>query len=623
LALSPNVVNAIYREQPTANATIDSYTVTYGFDHTLTLGSLKPDGTSALSTSRTAVNGDDSVTGLGVTIEGATYSTAGKLIYRLTPYTLTDGLAKLGYATNQTGGSLLTVQKKSVDLAGFVVDNKVYDGNTTATPTLAITAGLVGAEQINVSGSASFNSKNVLTANLVTVDSVTLSDGANGELASNYSLTAGQTATAFITPAPLTATVSAPNKVYDGNTTATPTLAITAGLVGAEQINVSGSASFNSKNVLTANLVTVQSVTLADGTSGDLASNYSLSVGQTTVAQITPASVTVSDIASASAVTGSFRPGAAVLVGIIGNDSVAGSVSLESPSYSAPGYLQVGDYKQTVNALSGSDASNYMVTGFTTTLANYTVTPLPPKSSASQQAVAVAALTRLPVNSVAQQRRNDISTPSSSTPSSSTQPSNSNSASSKPAANQQPDSPVLSTQTASAPPMRDASQADSALQTAGTRKPEVVLASLKQRTGRNAPTVRSPEATVASPLVAGFTEQDIDFAPSWNAMPTTPNVFAPPPTSLNADPSTSDSAQLDWEAQMYAGIREVLQSPVTYHVLTGASSVVFLVKTLLPSLLPTFQVPGSLPNSPPVRVPTAPGSMASGRTTWGRWLGRV
>ena len=118
-------MNAIYREQPTANATIDSYTVTYGFDHTLTLASLKPDGTSALSTSRTAVNGDDTLTGLGITIPGATYSPAGKLNYRLTPYTLTDGLAKLGYATNQTGGSLLTVQKKTVDLAGFLVDNKV------------------------------------------------------------------------------------------------------------------------------------------------------------------------------------------------------------------------------------------------------------------------------------------------------------------------------------------------------------------------------------------------------------------------------------------------------------------------------------------------------------------
>jgi hypothetical protein len=151
------------------------------------------------------------------------------------------------------------------DITGVTAPSKVYDGNTTATPTLAITAGLVGAEQINVSGSASFNSKNVLTAHVVTVDSVTLSDGLNGALASNYSLSTGQTTAATITPAPLTATVTAPNKVYDGNTNALPTLAISAGLVGNEQLGVSATASFNSKDVLTAHVVTVDSVTLSDG----------------------------------------------------------------------------------------------------------------------------------------------------------------------------------------------------------------------------------------------------------------------------------------------------------------------------------------------------------------------
>ncbi len=139
LALSPNVVNAIYREQPTATANIDNYTVTYGYDDTTTLSSLKPDGSSALSTSRVAVNGDESVTGLGVIIEGARYSTGNKLNYRATPYTLTDGLAKLGYATSQTGGSLLTVEKKSIDLVGFRVENKAYDGNITATFSGAVT----------------------------------------------------------------------------------------------------------------------------------------------------------------------------------------------------------------------------------------------------------------------------------------------------------------------------------------------------------------------------------------------------------------------------------------------------------------------------------------------------
>jgi trimeric autotransporter adhesin len=114
-------------------------------------------------------------------------------------------------------------------------------------PHLAITAGLVAGEQLGVTGTASFNSKAVLTANVVTVDSISLADGTG--LASNYSLSAGQTTAAFITPAPLTASVTAPNKVYDGTSTATPSLSITAGLVGAEQISLSGTASFNSQRM--------------------------------------------------------------------------------------------------------------------------------------------------------------------------------------------------------------------------------------------------------------------------------------------------------------------------------------------------------------------------------------
>jgi autotransporter-associated beta strand protein len=186
LALGPNVVNAIYREQPTANATIDSYTVTYGFDHTLTLASLKPNGTSPLSTSRSAVNGDDSVAGLGVLIEGATYSTAGKLNYRVTPYTLTDGLAKLGYAMQQSGGSLLTVEKKAVNLVGFVVDNKVYDGNANATFSGAVTLGALETNDVATftSATGTFADRHVGTK-LVTVTGVVMA-GADKD---NYSVT--------------------------------------------------------------------------------------------------------------------------------------------------------------------------------------------------------------------------------------------------------------------------------------------------------------------------------------------------------------------------------------------------------------------------------------------------
>ena len=76
------------------------------------------------------------------------------------------------------------------------------------------------------------------TGKTVTVDTVTLSDGTNGGLASNYSLAAGQTTTANVTAKALSATVSAANKVYDGATTATGALSL-SGLIGSETLNTS------------------------------------------------------------------------------------------------------------------------------------------------------------------------------------------------------------------------------------------------------------------------------------------------------------------------------------------------------------------------------------------------
>jgi hypothetical protein len=124
-------------------------------------------------------------------------------------------------------------------------------------------------------------------------------------------------------------------------------------------------------------------------------------------------------------------------------------------------------------------------------------------------------------------------------------------------------------------------------------------------------------------LLAGFTEQDMDFTPPAPATSSLPDVFSSAPSTLASNNAESDNRALDVEERFYAGVREVIQSPVTYQVLTGASSVAFLVKTLVPSLLPTLPVPGGVPSSPPVRLPTSPGSMVSGRTSLGRWLGRA
>ena len=74
-------------------------------------------------------------------------------------------------------------------------------------------SGYVGSETVSHSITATFENKNVGSNKVVTANSITLADGTNGGLASNYSISTGQTTTANITAKVLSATASASNKV--------------------------------------------------------------------------------------------------------------------------------------------------------------------------------------------------------------------------------------------------------------------------------------------------------------------------------------------------------------------------------------------------------------------------
>lgn len=202
-----------------------------------------------------------------------------------------------------TGGGSLSasdgvITPKALSATGLLSADKAYDGTLTAAVlgTATLQAGVaVGSgsasdgraylgDVIHLAGTAvgAFNSKDVLGASSVSFTGLDL----GGADAGNYTLAALAPVSQHITPRALSATVTAPDKVYDGNTTARPTLTLSAGLVGAETLGVSASGQFNSKNVAGAHTVTVDSVNLADGSNGGLASNYSLAAGQTTSAHI-------------------------------------------------------------------------------------------------------------------------------------------------------------------------------------------------------------------------------------------------------------------------------------------------------------------------------------------------
>ena len=150
-----------------------------------------------------------------------------------------------------------TINKKVLTATASATD-KTYDGNTAAaTGTTLALSGFIPGETITATVTDStFNSKNVNDANTVTVNSLTLNDGTDGNgatvgKASNYSLANGQTAVAKITAKALTATASATDKTYDGNTAAaTGTTLALSGFIPGETITATVTDStFNSKNV--------------------------------------------------------------------------------------------------------------------------------------------------------------------------------------------------------------------------------------------------------------------------------------------------------------------------------------------------------------------------------------
>src|SRR5207244_8756081 len=99
--------------------------------------------------------------------------------------------------------------------------SRVYDGTAAATVTL--TSDKLGADDVSAAyTSASFASKNVGTGKAVSVSGISIS----GADTVNYNLTnVTAPTTANITPKDLAVTASVIDKIYDGNATATVTLA--------------------------------------------------------------------------------------------------------------------------------------------------------------------------------------------------------------------------------------------------------------------------------------------------------------------------------------------------------------------------------------------------------------
>jgi hypothetical protein len=264
-----------------------------------------------------------------------------------------------------------SITAKPLTMTGTAITNKEYDALTTpGTLTLGTLSGLAGTETLTPTGNAAdYPSANVGTrASTVTY---TLANGANGGLASNYSL-AAQSVNGTITAKPLSITSpSIVSKPYNATRTAgSVTVGTLSGFIGDETVSANGAgADYSSANVGTYPGVVV-TYTLANGTNGGLATNYSLATG-TATGEITakPLSITAPTITSrvynASLSAGTVTVG--ILSGFIGEERV--SATGAAANYTSK---NVGTYPDVEVSYSLADGAGGLAANYS--LANGTAT---------------------------------------------------------------------------------------------------------------------------------------------------------------------------------------------------------------------------------------------------------
>jgi hypothetical protein len=266
------------------------------------------------------------------------------------------------YAITKVNGTLF-IDQKEVSLSA----TKTYDGNKTLTGTqLSISTG-VGSETLGFT-QASIHSKNVADNSVNFVDAVSLSNGSNGGLASNYklpALTAGVNNSVVLTAKALTGSITGATTTY-GTATATGAVSLN-GKVGTDDVQASSTATLVNAATSTSGQLRAGSYvqTVSSGLTGADAANYSFA-GFTTP----NANYVVNKLALTGAIgqglstySNNLVTGAVSLTNTVGGDDVlANGVNIDTTgNTSTSGHLKAGVHTgiQSISSLSGADKDNY------------------------------------------------------------------------------------------------------------------------------------------------------------------------------------------------------------------------------------------------------------------------
>ena len=356
LTVSAVVANKVY--DGTTNATVESYGLS---------GFVGDQAVNAVYTGDATFATKNVGTAIPVSITGIELTSG------------TNGGLASNYTVASTVASSANITPASLQIAGLIVDNKVYDGTTTAyfDTASSVLSGLIGTDQVQLGSlTGTFATKNVGNNIRIGGGAVVLT----GADATDYTLIPPTGLTANITPRPLTVTATGVNKVYNGAANGAVTLSDAP--ISGDSVNVSyASASFLDKNVGNGKYVDVSGIMI----SGADAEDYTVNTTANTFANITPAPLVVAAIGQSKPYDGTTLATVQFTDNALPGDHV--SVTDTSSTFSS---ASVGTGKTiTVNGVSlfGADAADYSVIDTTaTTTANITgvvtTTPPPPPPTA-------------------------------------------------------------------------------------------------------------------------------------------------------------------------------------------------------------------------------------------------
>ncbi|OWK41894.1 hypothetical protein FRUB_03972 [Fimbriiglobus ruber] len=302
----------------------------------------------------------------------------------LTPFgTVNDGDGGNDYTYTFVPVATGVITPVSLAVTGITAADKVYDGTAAATlnTAAATLVGVFGGDVVRLTSAGAvgtFAGPDVGTGIAVAVTGLAL----GGAEAGDYTLIQ-PTATAGITPAPLTVTgITAADKVYDGTTAATlnTTAAVLAGVLGGDAVtlNAGGAAgTFVTKDVGTGVAVMATGLTLGGIRAGD----YTLTQPATT-ADITPVALAVTGITAADKVydgttAATLDTAGAALTGVVTGDVVTLDTGGAKGTFASPDPGTGIGVTISGLQLAGPQAADYVFTPPSIT-ANITTAPVPP-----------------------------------------------------------------------------------------------------------------------------------------------------------------------------------------------------------------------------------------------------